>query len=190
MAPTVSSMSPELQMLVVNQPSPFGVQPEGVRCVLTGLSAAFLLSYNRPRPSEIAALGRGAATVGLARHGATGFFLLRVVGATDGFVDLPFHLGITPTRMADVPVAETGARQLVSVVLQDERAVVRALRAFTLSPEFSALLWALLREQVAERSGLGWSPERHLAEVAAIRGRYPTADALARAALVLEKPGL
>ena len=158
--------------------------PQGVHFRLDGSGGELLLLMDRPTDSEVAAVRAGDADFALSTREGAILFLYRFGPAPKRKGGIPWGDGpFDPHRQrAGVEAAEPAAttaetRLLLTVVLIDARdGIVKAIRAVSLTPEFSRILFAEVRE------ALGRPPVPDAA-FARIQRLY-TSEQLAKLALV------
>ncbi len=112
-----------------------------------------LLCFSELTEDDTTAVRAGDAEFGLLIYGMVIFLLYRFHAVID-WCDAPYSWHLLPADERQLPetlmTAET--RALLSVVLVDaDHNIVRALRAVTLSPEFSQALHTAITEQAEER---------------------------------------
>jgi len=141
-----------------------------------------LLFWSQPTTKEVEDVKRGPAEFALYTEGPLIVFLFRF-GRNTPWSDSPYtiHLTLPDERTLPPPVASTETRILLHVVLVDAATgIIRALRAVTLSPEFTAALQDAIRAQ----SEQPFHPAAYDAAIAGIYRRFPHSDRLAAAASV------
>jgi hypothetical protein len=171
------------------------IPPLGIRFEFSGPTAAMLhLGYERPIPREVRGARTGLLRLGLLPAGKhTLFLLVQQDYLLKGWADAPFAWSKVATKNRYLPVEhEESSRSargyLFNVVMTDERGIVHALRVTSVTPRFTAILDAALREQ--EWHANDFSVAAHDAEVEAAYRRWPTANAMASAAAIVEVAGM
>jgi hypothetical protein len=131
---------------------------------------------------EVEAVRSGEAEFGLVL-GEDVLFLLYRFGEAIRWSDAPYTWHLVPAGEREPPARRRSgeSRALLTVVLVDaDRNLVRALRALTLSPEFTRTLHAAIRRQAARV----WTAEAYDAELRRAYARWPTSEAMLPAATV------
>jgi hypothetical protein len=139
------------------------------------------LFFARPSAREVEDVRAGPCEFALRALGDVVFLLYRF-GASVAWSDSPFSWWLVPEARRALPSAvDTGeTRAVLQVILADAASgIVRALRAVSLSPEFTRALLGAVRVQASTPWCGREDYDRQLAE--AYR-RYPTSDALLAAA--------
>ena len=154
-------------------PSPSGKRhwPEGVDYNYRGGEHELRLFYRSPSAAEIADTKTGEARFAIAVEGDIVFFCYRFGGQPWG--DCGFSIHLVPENERVLPPEQIGPeeRALLNVILIDaENGVIRALRAVSLSPKFTAKLHAAIRAQAARPL-----PADYDAQAEAIYRRYDSA---------------
>jgi hypothetical protein len=143
--------------------APGATRPEGAEFNWRSPECELVLCLASPSPDEVEAARIGPAEFGLYHEGDQIILCYRfrpAAGRKSGmpWSDAPYHIGRLaaagrPAAEAVPPPDPAGlsaeARQLLHVVLLDERGIVRVLRAVTLSPEFTRALYAAIRDQAS-----------------------------------------
>jgi hypothetical protein len=96
--------------------------------------------------------------------------------------DSPYTIHLVPAaeRLAPSDLPTPLSRDLLHVILvAAETGIIRALRAVTFSPEFTAIL----RQQIRAQAAQPWGPARYDAGLADLYRRYPTTERFVAAAL-------
>lgn len=176
-------------IIALGQPHPLLDQrpmTEGVLLTITPDYFGIIAGYTHPTLSEITAHQRGPVDIGLAPGGDhTLFFIMRVGNV---WCDMPYALGILPEDQRNVlPDRRLDWGYLLHMELVDRASnMVVAMRAFTVTPTFSALLGQQidrLRDNLPQ-----FTKDKHLAEVAAFYRRFDQSS-LPQAALIIEQAG-
>lgn len=137
--------------------------------------------------TEVTAVREGEAEFALLVSGDVIFLFYRFGGAID-WSDAPYSWHLVPPGQRELPLPPTsdeGRAPLLAVLVDADRNLVRALRALTLSPEFTRALHEAIRAQAARP----WSADRYDAELRRAYDRWPTSEAMLRAATVRTKGG-
>jgi len=141
-----------------------------------------LLCLRRLREEEVRAVRVGQAEFGLMLYGDVIFLLYRF-GDGNLCGDAPYSWHLVPPDQQQLPEPPaTAERQAVlQVILVDaDRNVVRALRAVTLSPDFTHTLHEAIRRQ----AGQPWDPAAYDKQLERAYQQHPTtADMLAACAV-------
>lgn len=143
------------------------------------------LFFRSPRRAEIEAVKRERAEFALLVEGSVIFFLYRF-GFSDGvpWSDAPYTLHLVPEERRQVPTGS--GRALLTVVLADAQSgVVRAIRAVTLSEEFTATLHETIRDQAASR----WSQAEYDHDLAVAYAEYPDTESMLEKAIARTRGG-
>lgn len=93
-------------------------------------------------------------------------------------------LGRGPEAVLPTPPGALGSESraaLLVVLVEADGGIVRAIRQISYSPEFTRALHAAIHAQAAAP---GWDPARYDLAVTSLYRRYPTSEALVRAAVV------
>ena len=159
-----------------------------------GLGPLILQACENPTPQEVRGARTGRIRLALVEAGKhTMFVLICQKDMTKGWADMPFSWNLLqPGKHPLAYKQQEGharlSRYLFKLVLCDQHAIVRAMRAVTVSPQFTQILdAALLRQQ----ANLGeFSPAAHDAELAAAYRRWPTSEAMLSAAAIVETAGV
>ncbi|MBI3654031.1 MAG: hypothetical protein HY231_23620 [Acidobacteria bacterium] len=141
-----------------------------------------VLFLNNPTPREREALRRLPCEFGL-RVEQDVIFLLYRFGGDVPWSDAPYSIHLVPESERQIPAPELSAetRTLLQVVLVDARTgLIVAMRAVTLSPEFTAALQHAIYEQ-HERPWIGASA--YDAQIQQAYEKYPTSEAMTRQAI-------
>lgn len=181
---------PTLLTLGGRWPDWSGPASEGPRLALNIEGPPLLgVLWRAPIASEVHAFRYAPMRFGLLATGHhTLFLLIHVPGLFAGWADAPFALGMHPPDQRAIPRPEPGHGWLVHTVLADAmNGNIAALRLLTWSPPFSQALADLLAGQAGHLAE--FSRARHHAEIAAAYQRYPTSDAMAAGAALIETGG-
>ena len=104
-----------------------------------------------PSPGEIAGIQSGKCEFALYLSGSVIFLLYTIAGAVR-WSDAPFSWWLVPDHERQMPNPEPTdvERALVQIVLVDaSTGVIKAMRAITWSPEFTAAIHKAIREQAS-----------------------------------------
>jgi hypothetical protein len=168
-------------------------RPEGAEFNWRSPECELIVTMRGPSPDEVEAVRAGPSEFGLF-HQYEQIILCYRFGAAPGrksgvpWSDAPYHIGRLaaagrPAAESEPPPDPAGlsaeSRQLLHVILLDERGIVRVLRAVTLSPEFTRALYAAIRGQASRPYDRG----RYEAELDRLYQTY-TSDRLAAACAV------
>ena len=163
-----------------------GKFPEGIEFGWSGESGRLELRFFWPSVSdrEIESFASGEAEFALYYENPVLLLLYRIEGAAD-WSDLSYSLHVSPEESRDIPGVEDQCEGLtLRVVLTDaDTGIVMVLRELVLSPQFSQVLLARLREQSEEP----YNPLLFNQVLDDIYVRYPDPDEVLLEALICEK---
>ena len=174
-----------MQALEVDKPYP-GLRPPlatGSFFNWTAAAAELLLVFDGPSPAEAADVARGASEFALTLA-APAVWLLPRFGRAVRWSDAPFSVHLLPEDqrpdLSGFPSPES--RLVLHVVLVDAAtAAIKAMRAVSLSPDFSTALAAAVRLQLQAP----WSGRAaYLVDLDAAYRAFPATDQLLRFASV------
>lgn len=156
--------------------------PEGPQFTYRAGGYELLISLDTPTPQEAAGIDHGPVEFALRAHPGVivVYTLFAAPGATDGWIDATYSWWrIDPAERTIPDPARDDRHALVQIVLLDARdGTIRALRALTVSPEFTRALHAAIRAQAADpQRGAG-----HNAAVTAYHAAEPDVNRAAAAA--------
>ena len=179
-------------IIALGQPHPYLTGrrlTEGVVLSIVRGDFAICAIYDHPTPTEIAAYQHDDLRVALVPAGDHTFFMMMKPGAQN-WTDMPFALGLLDPDQRDVlPPRDALNGYLIHFELVDLHShVVHGLRLFTITPAFSFLLElqiAKLRRNLSR-----FSVGRHSDEIAAMYRRYPDANLMTKAAIIIETAGM
>jgi len=162
--------------------------PDGVRFLAGAAGLDLLATLDPLSDKDVRAWRRGRLRVGLVPAGRHTLFALYEVEGFGGWSDAPFSLGAVPPAERALPERQPHQGRLLNVTVVEARsAIVRGLRAVSLSPAFAASLDQLLDRQ---REALaGWTPAAHQAEIADAYRRWPRTADMVAAAVITEIAG-
>lgn len=170
--------------------------PEAVQYNYRSGGHELLMWLANPRESEVEAVRAGPCQFALLTWRDVIFFLYRFEHLRGGipWSDAPFSIHLVPPdqRTLPAPLSEIAhdpdeARALLQIILVDAgTGIVRALRAVTLSPAFTAALHAAIRAQ-AERPWPG--DAAYDAQIQAAYAAYPSTRQMVKAAQSRTKGG-
>ena len=139
-----------------------------------------------PSPREVESFESGDIRVGLCIERGILFFIFRIEDVMD-WSDQAISIHLVPEKDRDIPDLAPGMYAGLNMVLVDANTgLVSAMRFATYSPRFSQVLYKELRRQAAAPFDAG----EHRKAIAEVYRKYPKSSALARAALLMERPGL
>ncbi len=161
--------------------------PEGARYTYRGSQHELILFFRQPSAREVRAVGQGRAEFALVAEGPLLVLLYQ-------FRPPPEHLGAPPSvvipwseapytwhrvpldeRTLPEPATDPEQRALLTLLLVDaDTGIIRALRALTFSPAFSAELEEAIREQAQ----LPYDAATYERLQAGLEARYPSTEAL------------
>lgn len=184
---------PEFEIYMIDQvvPNWSGPQPEGGRVLFSRHGSLLMIYYPEPSAREIAGANNDPLEVGLVPAGQHTLFLIyRCAGLTGCWADASFGYGLVDPEMRLRPEDRT-AREgypLLVMLIDGQSGILRAARAMSLSPAFSA---ELDRLTALQRDALpAFTPTRHDAERHAAYARWPHPDMMAQDATIIEQAGL
>jgi hypothetical protein len=126
---------------------------------------------------EETTLAYGQVDLGLHREGASSFVLWRFrTRYKDIVVDTPFHVGLedaSPLDDLSAAPGQTGELPSVSMVMQDEKGIIRMMRVFSLPRSLAKPLGDAVAEQLEER-GLRTAARNHVANIRRFYRRMPS----------------
>ena len=162
--------------------------PEGAQYNYRSGQHELILFYRSPQKSETMDVRKGDCEFGLLVEGDVIFLLYRF-GESLPWSDATFSTHLVPEdeRSTPQPELSTEIRALLSVILVDAATgIIKAMRAVTLSPSFTAKL----QHEIYEQSVRAWpGPREYARQLQDAYRRYPTSDEMARAALARTKGG-
>lgn len=139
-----------------------------------------------PSPREVAFFESGDVRIGLYIERGVLFFIFRIEAVMD-WSDQAISIHLVSEKDRDIPDLAPGMRAGLNMVLVDaDTGLVSAMRFVTYSPHFSQVFYRELRRQAATPFDAG----EHRKAVVQVYRKYPKSSALARAALLMERPGL
>ena len=145
-----------------------------------------VLFFNGITPGERQAVKKGKAEFGLLVRQPVIWLLFRF-GNGVPWSDSPYtiHLVADPDQRK-LPQDPHGKRAFLTTILVDAgTGITRAIRATTLSPDFSGMLYTAIRGQYAAK----FDQEAYAAAVAEGYRLYPTTDDMLKGAAVIETGG-
>lgn len=162
--------------------------PEAVQYLYRAGGHELLFWLRSPTRDEVESIRRGQAWFALYVEQPLIVLLYRFDSAID-WSDAPFSIHLVPPDQRALPAALGEAeesRALLQIVLVDaDTGIVRALRQLTWSPAFTAVVHAAIREQAAKP----WDVAAYDRALAALYQRFPTSEALLRAAVARTEGG-
>lgn len=136
-----------------------------------------LLFYNAPTAAEIAAVRRAPAEFKLYCTDDLIVFLYRIGDALP-WSDAPYSWHLTNAADRVLP-PQAGGHALLHIILVDATTgIVRAQRALTFSPTFTAAL----RNAIQEQAGRAWDAAAYDRRLRSLYAKYTTTQALLRVA--------
>lgn len=141
-----------------------------------------IIFYSRPSRQEVQAINKSESEFGLVVEGDVIFFLYRF-GSILPWSDAPFSWWLVPEdeRVMPPPETSTELRALLQVILVDaDSGIIKAMRALTLSNEFTVKLHHAIYEQ-SQRNWPGDGAYEKQLQVA--YQKYPDSATMARAAI-------
>jgi hypothetical protein len=153
--------------------------PERGEFLLYDAGLELRLFFGSPTPREVNAVRKGPCRFALKVEGDV-LFLLYQFGTEDEvpWSDVPFTWHLVPEDRRTLPSAQdTGETRAVlqTVLIDASTGIVRAIRAVSLSPDFTRALLGAIRVQASTPWPGRADYERQLADV---YRRYPTTEAL------------
>lgn len=134
------------------------------------------LFFNSPTYDEVEAVKRGRAELALVVEGQIIFFLYRFSPGIP-WSDAPYTIHLVPESRRQIPT-ESGKVLLTVVLSEAASGIVRAIRATTLSDDFTAALHEAIRDQAAEN----WDKAEYDRQLRIAYAENPTTETmLARA---------
>lgn len=146
------------------------------------------LFWESPSADEVRAVRKGAAHFALFVEGPVIVMLYQFAGACD-WSDAPYSIHLVPQEHRTAPPVSAGpeTRALMQVLLVDAATgVLRAIRAITLSPPFTAALHRAIDEQ----HRAAWDSGAYDQALQALYAKYLHSSAMVRAAVIVERGGL
>jgi hypothetical protein len=176
-----------MHRLEVGQPYPVHL-PESVQYNYRGGQHELLMVMGRLTEEEVAAVRSGPCDFGLLVSGPVIFFLYRF-GDEIPWSDAPYSLWLVPASERVEPPTEwrPDTRALLTVILvEQESAIVRVLRAVTFSPEFTMAIHGQIWAQATMR----WrGRERYDRTISEAYGKWPHTSDMIRDAQAITKGG-
>lgn len=176
--------------LVVGRPHPSipPGQPDAARFSASSAGLELIGTFDQLKPKEVKAWERGRLRLAPLSAGDHTLFVLYELDGFAGWSDAPFSLGLVPPDRRALPPREAHQGRLLHLTLLDgPSAVVRALRAVSLSPAWCGALETMIAAQ-ADRLAT-WSRAAHDAEREAAASRWPDCRDMVRAAPIVETAG-
>jgi hypothetical protein len=162
--------------------------PEGSQYNVREGLHELLLPLNDLSQEEITGVRTGDSEFALAVHGDIISLLFRF-GQAIPWSDAPFSWHLVPQDQRTLPAPEMSleTKAIVNIALiESSTGILKALRAVTLSTEFTRLLHHVIYEQANNPWPGGEAYDRQLANV---YKRYPTSEALLETAIVKTRWG-
>jgi hypothetical protein len=136
-----------------------GKGPDGGAAIVLGGHIApqsMMIVYEMPNPSlaEIDTIQTGMVEAAVSREGSAAILTWRVTRPSDGrsiWFETPFHMGLQEAGTRYLLPRETAHHgRLLTLVLQDQNSVCRAIRKCVLAPEVSRAMEDAVIEQVVD----------------------------------------
>lgn len=167
------------RILRVGEPYPDRVPPqEGSHYLWHRGGHDWMLFWATPTASEVKAVRKGKARLGLLNEDHVIVLLLRIGDLPWQEAFYHFQITLPPDRpeLADLPTPQS--RYPLNIILVDHATrILRVLRMTTMPPDFSRVLLDAVRVQAADTA---FQPESYHSAINAIMQRYRTADDMAR----------
>ena len=175
--------NPNPFIFTTGAPSPLGAidaPPEGTALMVLNASIPIMvLALPFPSVHDLSTFAEGQIDIGLHREGATAFFIWRFdAGLSKMCFDTPFHVGLEHSSPFDDLAsrsATTDELRTISVVLQDERGIVRAIRLVSLPRALEEPVRKAVSEQLRERRLTNLS-RQHQASIKRFYARMPSVE--------------
>ncbi len=160
---------------------------QGVQFNLRGGQAELLLFFESPGFHETLAIKKGECEFGVVAIDGVIFFLYRF-GSEIPWSDQPFSIHLVPETERIIPVLPNDeTRLLMQIMLVDAKTgILKAMRAVTLAPEFSAELLKL----VGEQSKKTFDQSDYDGQIAEIYRKYPETKNLVKECFVFSEGGV
>lgn len=155
--------------------------PEGGQYNFRGGGHERLLSFRNTTKSEIEAVRTGEAEFALAVFQPVLFLLFRF--GTMPWSGAPYTIHLVPESERKLPEPEATAETralLRTVLMEATTGIVKALRAFTFSPEFTRRL----HEGIRKQAGLPWNEAEYDAKLESVYRQYSSTVRLLSEAVV------
>lgn len=157
--------------------------PECAQFSCRGGRWELVLFFPDPSQREIDAVRAGRAEFAMLVRRPVLFFIYRFAAGAIPWSDAPTTIHLVPEHERGLPEQPKTEyqRALLTVILVDAtNGITRAVRATSLGPSFSEALFAATVAQAAEP----WEPDAYNHAQQAAYAEFPTADAMAMAAVV------
>ena len=146
------------------------------------------LFWANPSADEVRGVRKGPAHFALYIEGPVIMMLYQFERACD-WSDAPYSIHLVPQEHRTAPPVSAGpeTRALLQVLLVDAATgVLRAIRAITLSPPFTAALHRAIDAQMHST----WDSGAYDQSLRSIYAKYPQSSDMLRAATIIERGGL
>jgi hypothetical protein len=160
------------------------IWPQGNQFNYRGGECELILFFDCPTPAEVDAVKSGLPEFGLYVRDGLVVLCYRFVHPKEGapWSDAPYHYHLVPERdripPPDPDQLSAESRAILHIVLVNATGgQIRALRAVSLSPEFTRSLFSVIGHQAAGH----WDARRYDSQLKAPYFQLPTADRLAGA---------
>lgn len=159
---------------------------EGAQFNLRSGVPELLLFFSRPNFHEILAVKKSDAQFGITKIEDVIFFFYKF-GSEIPWSDCPFSINLVPAKERIVPELDTEEGRLVLQIflVEANSGILKAMRAVTLSPEFSQVLVKLANEQLTGNfDALGYDRQ-----INKIYSDFPDTQSLLRECFVFSTGG-
>jgi len=176
--------------LVVGEQFPGWVSSiqDGGRFEIASDGAVFNLFHRTLTSDSITCFREGKTQFGLICAGEHTLFLLYRIDGLAEWSDCFYALGMIPPERRGIPERQEGHGWIIRMALIDTMTgIIKALRACTVTPEFSRTLDDLVLDQYMLVPHFTW--EKHHNEISAAHAQWSTPEAMLVDALIIEEAG-
>lgn len=170
--------------------NPFGPFDESAAVAFSdGQAPQFFVTFDGMTRDEEMGGRQDTLKIGLVPYGDhTAFFLLSAARLSNGWLDMPFSLGLVPEDERTFPEVGPDQGLMATLWLTEKRDnTLRGIRGVTMSPSFSS---EVLKEVERQRANLvSFSPAAHRAEIEKAYRECPRPTDLATKATTIETAG-
>lgn len=168
---------PNFRIFGVGGRTPYPASIDGAVLDIGPGGINLISSITKPSEAEIRSIRDGRLEIGMIMYGAIAVLLWRFhdcKGRKIAEFDSIFHMGLLPPEKRQLPFRGADNRHQLLIVLQDERAICRALRRLPLPADVSKAIDDLAAAQMEEVARSDWNPYDRHAEVVAYFSEFPT----------------